>query len=207
MTDLSPALDAELTKDVVTVFAALTLNMDGGHVMRLLDGSAHLSLLGQIYTGEDATLGTWGAMDSLDDGAGDEAPGLAITLLPADDAAALALSGPAMQGQPVQVHIGARNDATGAVVGDPFLLFDGEVDVTKHEFGKNMLQVELECVGGMERLFFDDEGIRLAPSFHQQVWPGETGFNHVTGIRDTIYWGSNAPTRQTGYTFNSSWTM
>jgi hypothetical protein len=46
----------------------------------------------------------------------------------------------------------------------------------------------------MERLFFNDEGIRLAPAFHQQVWPGEDGLNHVTGVTDLIYWGSRAPT-------------
>lgn len=198
MTDLSPALDAELANDRFTVFAALTLTV-GGHTLRLLDGSAHLLIGGQLFTGEDGDFGTWAGMESFEDGAGDDAPGLAVTLLPASDAAALALSGPSMQGESVKIHVGARNDATGAVIGDPFMLFDGEVDVTKHEFGKNMLQVSLECVGGMERMFFDDEGLRLAPSFHQQVWPGETGFNHVTGIRDTLYWGANAPTRQVGY--------
>jgi len=198
MTDLSPALDAELANDNVTVFAALTLAV-GADTVRLLDGSAHLLVGGSLYTGEDVKYGTWEGMESFEDGAGDEAPGLSVTLLPTDDAAALALSGPSMQGETVQIHIGARNDATGAVIGDPFMLFDGEVDVTKHEFGKNMLQVSLECVGGMERLFFNDEGQRLAPSFHQQVWPDEEGFNHVTGVRDTIYWGTNDPTRSTGY--------
>lgn len=192
MTTLSPALDAELAKDNVTFFGALTLAV-GADTMRLLDGSAWLTIGGNLYTGDDETYGTWNSMDSFEDGSGDEAPGLSIVLNPADDAAALALSGPDMQGEAVQVHIGARNDATGAVVGEPYLLFDGEVDVTKHEFGKNMLQVSLDCVGGMERLFFNDEGMKLAPTFHQQVWPGELGFNHVTGIQDTIYWGSNKP--------------
>lgn len=204
MTALSPALDAELTNDNVTVFNALTLSVDG-ETLRLLDGSAQLLVGGNLYSGEDETYGSWAGMDSFEDGSGDEAPGLSIALNPASDAAVLTLSGPDMQGESVQIHVGARNDATGAVIGEPFLLFDGEVDVTKHEFGKNMLQVSLDCVGGMERLFFDDEGLRLAPSFHQQAWPGETGFNHVTGIRDTIYWGANAPTRSVGYTVVSAW--
>ncbi|MEE4452857.1 hypothetical protein [Novosphingobium resinovorum] len=192
MSVFSPALDAELAKDNVTFFGALRLTV-GDHTLRLLDGSAHLTVDGELYTGEDAAYGTWGSMESFEDGTGDEAPGLSVMLLPADDAAALALSGPDMQGEAIQVRIGARNDATGQIVGEAYLLFDGEVDVTKHEFGKNMLQASLECVGGMERLFFEDEGIKLAPTFHQQVWPGELGFNHVTGIQDIIYWGSNKP--------------
>ena len=194
MTDFSPALDAELENDNVTVFTALTLSV-GEDTLRLLDGSAQLTIGGELYSGEDATYGVLASIDSFEDGAGDEAPGLSITLHPADDDAVLALSSPSMQGEAVRVDVGAVNDATGAVIGDPFLLFDGEVEMPKHEFGKAMLQVSLECVGGMERLFFEDEGILLAPSFHQQVWPGETGFDHVTGIRDTIYWGTNAPSR------------
>lgn len=192
MTVLSPALDAELAKDNITFLGALTLTV-GSDTLHLLDGSSDLLIGGVLYSGEDATYGTWGSMESFEDGSGDEAPGLSITLKPASDAAALALSGPSMQGEAIRIHIGARNDATGAAVGEAYLLFDGEVDVTKHEFGKNMLQVSLDCVGGMERLFFADEGMKLAPTFHQQVWPGELGFNHVTGITDTIYWGSNKP--------------
>lgn len=192
MTAFSPALDAELSKDNVTFFGALTFTV-GADTVRLLDGSAHMMLNGNLYTGEDETYGTWASMEAFEDGSGDEAPGLSITILPADDAAVLALSGPAMQGEAIQLHIGARNDATGSVVGEPYLLFDGEVDMPKHEFGKNMLQVSLESVGGMERLFFVDEGMKLAPTFHQQVWPGELGFNHVTGVQDIIYWGSNKP--------------
>lgn len=192
MSVFSPALDAEFSKDNVTFFGALTLTV-GADTIRLLDGSAHLRIGGDLYTGEDPVYGSWGSMESFEDGSGDEAPGLSIMILPADDAAALALTAPDMQGETVRVHIGARNDATGLTVGEPYLLFDGEVDVPKHEFGKNMLQASLECVGGMERLFFEDEGIKLAPTFHQQVWPGELGFNHVTGIQDIIYWGSNKP--------------
>lgn len=198
MSLLSPALDTELGNDNVTIFAALTLSVGDGTV-RLLDGSAQVSIAGELYSGSDPTYGVWAGADSFEDGSGDEAPGFAVDLHLADDAAVLKLSGPSMQGEAVQIHIGGVNPDTGAVIGDPFLLFDGEVDVTKHEFGKNMLQVSLECVGGMERLFFDDEGIVLAPTFHQQVWPGEEGFNHVTGIRDTIYWGTNDPTRTVGY--------
>ncbi|WP_260928223.1 hypothetical protein [Novosphingobium sp. 9] len=199
MTAFSPALDAELAKDNVTFFAALTLTV-GDDTVRLLDGSAQLLIGGNLYSGEDTKYGVWSDMDSFEDGSGDDAPGLSVTLFPADDDATAALSGPAMQGEAVQIQIGAVNPALGSVVGDPFLLFDGEVDVTKHEFGKNMLQVSLDCVGGMERLFFNDEGIVLAPAFHQQVWPGEEGFNHVTGIKDTIYWGTNTPTKSVSYT-------
>lgn len=203
MTRFSPALDAELANDNVTLFTALRLTA-GADVIRLLDGSSDLTIDGDLYSGEDVTYGVWAEMENFEDGSGDEAPGISITLHPADDDAVATLSDPAMQGESVQVRFGAMNRATGAVIGDADLLFNGEVDVPKHEFGANFLQISLECVGSMEELFFNDEGIVLAPAFHQQVWPGEEGLNHVTGIRDTIYWGTNTPTRQVGY--SGSWT-
>lgn len=197
MTDLSPALDAELSKDVVTIFAALTMTV-GADTIRLLDGSSEITINGNVYSGEDADYGVWAAMGAFEDGTGDEAPGISITIHPANDAALLAFSSPAMQGETVQVHIGAIDPTTGAVIGDAFLLFNGEVEIPKYTFGLGTAEIEMDCVGGMERLFFNDEGIRLAPSFHNQVWPGETGLNNVTGVRDTIYWGSNNPTTGAG---------
>ncbi len=81
------------------------------------------------------------------------------------------------------------------MVSIPFLLFDGEVDVTGYGFDARKLEIELECVGGMERFFFNDEGIRLSPSFHAQVWPGEDGLNMITGVEYIIYWGGYEPSR------------
>lgn len=198
MTDLSPALDEALAGDRVCVFGALRLTV-GNDELRLLDGSGEVSINGIHYAGSNDTYGVWGGLDAFEDGTGDEAPGMVITLLPASDEATLALSGPHMQGKSVRVMVGALNEATGAIIGEPFDLFDGEVDVTKHTFGKSEVAVELECVGGMERLFFNDEGLLLVPSFHEQVWPGEKGFHHVTGIRDMIYWGSHEPTAVIGF--------
>lgn len=191
MTALSPALDTALAGDVVSVFGALTIGV-GVDTIRLLDGSDELVIAGNTYSGE-STYGKWNALDKFQDGTGDSAPSIVISMTPADDSSILALSGPEMQGKVAQVHFGAVDQTTGLIIGDPYLLFDGEVDITRYIFGERTSEIEFECVGGMDRLFFNDEGIRLVPSFHVQVWPGETGMNHVTGIRTTIYWGGYAP--------------
>lgn len=193
MTAFSPALDTALAGERVTVFGALTLNV-GGDVIRLLDGSDEIEIDGHVYAGEDATYGQWNALDKFTDGTGDTAPSIVVSIVPADDDAIAALTGPDMQGEAVTVKIGAVDETTGLIIGDPYVLFDGEVDIARYIFGKSVSEVEYECVGGMDRMFFNDEGIRLVPSFHLQVWPGELGFNHVTGVKTTIYWGSNAPT-------------
>lgn len=192
MTALSPALDTALAGDRVIVFGALTLTV-GGDTVRLLDGSDEIEIDGHVYSGEDATYGTWAALDKFTDGTGDSAPSIVVSMIPKDDAAIEALTGPTMQGEAVTVSVGAVSEETGQIIGDPYVLFNGEIDIARYIFGKKSSEVEYECVGGMERMFFDDEGIRLVPSFHVQVWPGELGMNHVTGIRTTIYWGGNAP--------------
>lgn len=192
MTALSPALDTAFAGDRVIVFGALTLTV-GSDTVRLLDGSDEIEIDGNVYSGEDATYGTWAALDKFTDGTGDSAPSIVVSMIPKDDAAIEALTGPTMQGEHVTVSVGAVSEETGQSIGDPYILFDGEIDIARYIFGKKSSEVEYECVGGMERMFFDDEGIRLVPSFHVQVWPGELGMNHVTGIRTTIYWGGNAP--------------
>lgn len=192
MTTFSPALDAALANDVVTIFGALSITV-GADTVRLLDGSSEIMINGNLHSGEDVNYGTWAALDKFTDGTGDNAPGIVVTMLPADEDAVQLLSGPDMQGEHVKVYVGAVNTETGLTIGDPYLLFDGEVDITRYIFGTRVSEIEFECVGGMERMFFNDEGLRAVPAFHAQVWPGETGLNHVTGITDTIYWGGYAP--------------
>lgn len=197
MTQLSPALDAALAGDRVRIFGALRLTLPGGHVLRLLDGSAEIAIDGELYSGDDPAFGSWESIDEIDDGTGDEAPSMTIAMLPASAEAAVTMSSPTMQGAPVRVVVGAVSESTGLVIGDAYPVFVGEADVAVHRFGMRTDVIDLDCVGGMERLFFNDEGIRLNASWHLRVWPGELGFQHATGITDNSYWGMNAPTGPT----------
>jgi pyruvate formate lyase activating enzyme len=61
-----------------------------------------------------------------------------------------------MQGETVRVMVGAVSEARGLLIGDPYILFDGEVDIARYIFGKKTSEVEYECVGGMDRMFFED---------------------------------------------------
>lgn len=191
MSALHPALEAELAGTSATVFDAVKIVLPDA-TLRLLDGSAEIDLPegegSALYSGE-SELAALGDFEDFEDGTGDDAPRMNVTLLPVSDAAAAELSDPAVQGAEVIVSIGARNDATGQVIGEPYVLLVGEVDVPQHRVGRGTVQVTLDCVGGMERLFFNDEGIRLAQAFHEQVWPDETGFAAVTGVIVNDYWG------------------
>ncbi|MAX00869.1 MAG: hypothetical protein CMN72_14765 [Sphingomonas sp.] len=192
MTVLSPALDAELAKDRVTIFGAVELRL-AVKTIRLLDGSATMDLPAGRFEGGDPDYGVIDSIDEYSDGTGDEAPGFVFTMLPPSWEAALALSLPSDQGAPVRFWLGARDDLTGTVVGEPLLLAGAEVDLGTLNIGPGEHSVEIQCVSGMERFFDDEEGLDLSPESHKSFWPGELGCDHATGVADTVYWGQSQP--------------
>lgn len=198
MTAFTPQMETALSADTPLIFGALKIELPG-YTLRLLDGAGVVTFGGDTYTGRDDTFGGLAAIDALSDGVGDEAPALSITLTPSDDAAASTLASPSMQGSPVSLWLGVVDRATGIVVPDPLLLFYGEVDQPTLKVGKGTRTLEYECVSSFERLFDVDEGMRLADSFHQTVWPSETGLANVTGITKKIFWGSEAPQGSVSY--------
>jgi hypothetical protein len=205
MSRLTPAMDTALAAPRVTVFGALQIDLLDGRTIRLLDGAATLTFNGGTFTGKDATFGSLGGVEAITDGVGDEAPGLAITLFPSSATAAGELSAPGMQGSRVRLWIGAVTVATGAVIADPYLLFDGELDTPELVAGEREFTLELESVSGLERLFDNDEAARLSDTFHQSIWPGENGFMYVTGITRQVIWGPGERPGGITYTARSPW--
>jgi hypothetical protein len=188
----TPAMEAALQQTFANLFGALEINLPGKDI-RLLDGSAAITIDGNLFTGDDEEYGTLHEVEAFDDGMGDQAPRLSLTLLPASILAAETMLDPSAQGARVRVLLGAFIRETGIAVEDPILLFEGEVDQGSLRIGKSSRMLDYECAGGFERFFENQEGNRLAPGFHKSVWPGETGLDNVTGVAETIYWGSQPP--------------
>lgn len=189
---LSPAMDAAL-QDVAPLICGLVEIDLPGYPLRLLDGSGTVAYGGKTFVGRDPTYGVLAAIDEISDGAGDEAPALRITLHPSSNASAAALAAPTMQGCRVSVSLAALDRMTGQVIGEPELLFLGELDVPTLKSGPNSRTLEYEVVSVFERLFDNDEGARLSSAFHKSIWPGERGFDFVTGVEDDVYWGVEGP--------------
>jgi hypothetical protein len=200
MSALTAAMDTALAADRVLIFGAVQIDLPS-YTLRLLDGMGELSFNGGTFVGKDSTFGAIDAIDALDDGMGDEAPHISLTLLPSSSASATTLAASAMQGSRVRVWLGAIS--AGAVVADPYLLFDGEVDQPTLTLGKATRSLEYEAVSSFERLFDVDEGFRLVDSEHQRIWPGETGLENVTALPRTLYWGLAAPVANAGATYGA----
>lgn len=192
MSDLTAAMDTALAADNPLIFGALQIDLPA-YTLRLLDGAGSLTFNGGTFVGRDTTFGVLAGIEQVDDGFGDEAPALSIMLHPPSDAAAASLSSATFQGSRVRLWLGAVTRATGAVIADPYLLFDGLLDQPVLSVGKGTRTLEYECVSSMERLFDNDEGFRLSDTNHKRVWSGEEGLEHMSGLVKKIYWGVARP--------------
>lgn len=190
MGEMTPALAAAIAADRALLFGAIEINFPG-YDLRLVDGSAELMMGGEKFVGRDPTFGTISSIDSLTDGAGDQAPRVSLSLLPPSDTAAASLASAPMQRSRVRFWLGVLDMPTGIVVPDPLLLFDGELDVATMKWGMRTREVEYRIVSVFERFFDLEEGIRLSDSWHQSVWPGELGLSFVTGVTENVPWGTD----------------
>jgi hypothetical protein len=193
MTD--PVLQAALAADSPFLFGALQIDFPG-HVLRLLDGSGELEIGGQLFTGSDATFGTLDTISTHEERIGEEVPEITIGLLPPDAAAAADLASGLMQGSLVRIMIGAFDPATNTVIGEPEQVFLGELDVPTLDVSAGHRSVSYTCVSVFERLFEMREGERASDGWHQSIWPGEKGFEFVTGTVKNLYWGAKRPVGQ-----------
>ena len=195
MTD--PALTAALAADGVWLFGAVKIELPG-KTLRLLDGSAVMTIGGETYAGSDADFGTLAAIDVISEDQEDEAPELQFSFFPSDAASLATLANPAMQGATVTVMVGAANIATMTPIGTPEIVFLGEVDVATMRSGEGQRMVEFTVVSVFERLFEVDEGQRATDGFHQSIWPGEKGLDGMTGTAQKLYWGAKPPSGSGG---------
>lgn len=185
---MTPVVQSALQERHVLLVGLLRIELPD-YVLRLADASTIVTFAGETYRGQDARFGTIGAIEAIDEATGDQMPGLDIVLMPPDQSAAVELSQPAMQGSAVRASLAVLDLESGQVIGEPELLFAGEVDTVSLEIARGTRTLAISCASVFERLMEPDEGARLADSFHQWVWPGELGFANITGTPVERLWG------------------
>jgi hypothetical protein len=190
---VDPTLKSALAQPSVLLFGALRIALPT-YTIRLLDGSGTLQIGGETYTGCDEVFGTIAELSELSEEIGDQAPEITIKLFPPNVSAAATLASPDMQGCSVQLLVGAVNMTTGAVIGTPEVVFLGEIDVPTVEIdAQGERSVSFTVVSVFERLFEVEEGQRAQNAWHQSIWPGELGLEHMTGTDVNLYWGAKPP--------------
>lgn len=190
---MDATLKNALAQPAPLLFGALRIELPD-YTLRLLDGSAALIINGETYTGLDATFGTISSISELTEEIGDSAPEITVTLFPPDVSATAVLSHPNMQGCVATLMVGAVDATSGTVIGQPEILFIGEIDVPTigiDESGARTLEYTIVSV--FERLFEVEEGQRASNGWHQSIWPGERGLEFMTGTDVNLYWGVKPP--------------
>ena len=193
MSELPPALAAALRGERPLLFGSVEINLPG-HDLLLLDGSAQIMVGNRLFVGRDPTYGVLDTIKGLKDAIGDQAPSVNLGLIAAGDAALAALIDPAVQGSAVTIAMGAIDPWTGLVIGAPYPLFAGELDVPTVTWDANDRRLEYTVTSVAERLFATEEGRRLSDAFHQLVWPGELGLAFVTDVETWVPWGQKLDT-------------
>lgn len=185
---MTPQMEAALRQPKVTLLGLLEITFPN-YTLRLCDGSATVTWGAKVFASRDALFGTIGEIEAIDEQTGDVMPGLDVTLFPPSLSAAVSLSNPSMQGSLAMGWLAAVDATTGAVIPDPDLLFAGEVDVPVLDTDQGYRAITIQIASVFERLMEPDEGVRLADSFHQHVWPGELGLANMTGTAIDRLWG------------------
>lgn len=141
----------------------------------------------EVYLGTDPVYGSLGSVPAIKDGSEAQTTRLDIVILPASDIAAAALAAPTLQGVRVQWWEGAIDRATGLLIGEPELKFDGEFDRARFSVGGSWA-LTMECGTQAERQLEPNADWRLNHSFHSLVWSGEKGLIFVDGVTKKKVW-------------------
>lgn len=161
--------------------------------VRILDGSGEVYWNNHVWRGSDDVFGRIATVDPLQEQIATEAPVMRIKMLPEGNFSLSYVTDPANQGSEINIWWATVDRATGLVVGEPYLVFGGELDAAEADIDTNETTMTLDVASVWERLFINGEGQRLNNSQHQRTWKErasqERGFEFVVAIQREEPWG------------------
>ncbi len=146
----------------------------------------------ELFVQRDPTFGTLGDLPVFEDGIDSQTTRADFTLYPADHAALATLADRKHQRSLVEVFDACVDPDTGLMEGEPDPLFRGEYDFARYTIGSSE-ELIIECGTEESRLNEPNEDRRLSDPHHRDIWPGELGLSHVTGVGRKIYWRADQP--------------
>jgi hypothetical protein len=166
--------------------------------IRLVNGSGVIQALGASWVGQDGDYGSWRGCTALDEQVLIQSPKISITLTALTDEAQQQLGQPASQLAPVTLYTGELNQTTGLPIVDPELVFAGKLDIGTITVGQNSRTIVFDVMAASELMFINNDGSTLNGSWHNEFFPGETGFQFVDYIDHQVPWGAAFDTDQGG---------
>ena len=168
-----------------------------GYTIRWLLGGGFVPWAGQIYQARDAAYGVLNSISEIADGVGDDSSPVQLEIRPPDLASLAALAAADAQGGKVQIHLGAVDRETGLLIGDPYRLHVGFLDRPEYSVGTRTLIYDILTA---EALALEpNEEQRQSDAFHQDIWPGERGYEYQTDGPKKVFWREDDPDNAIGF--------
>ena len=179
---LGPVVIDFTAVEILLPFYSLRL-MTGASMVRFPDA--------RVFVGEDPTYGRLGAVETMSEGLGTQAPTCRMTIQPPTRVAAAALNDPANQESIVRSWYGCCDIDTGELIAIEPLFFGG-LNQPRYSSGKAPMSVEYDCASGVEILFSNEEGLRLNHATQTLAFPDDYGLEYGTAVERKLPWGSEA---------------
>ena len=181
--NLTTAVQNQLAASELQPFFAIKLAFDGGDV-KLWTGYGDITVASETYTGGGELL----SISPIEETVEIAAKGVNFALNGIDSSLVSVALTENYQGRSAKVYLGVIS--SGAVVSDPYLVFDGRMDVMTIEDAGDTASISLSA----ESRLIDLERSRVrryTNSDQQNQFPGDTCLRFVADLQDKeIAWGS-----------------
>lgn len=153
----------------------------------------------ETYLDRHPTYGVLGDLPTFEDAVDSQTSRCNLSIFPPTFEALAEVSNRRHQRTKVTIWDASVDPETGLLIGQPDWLFGGHVDFPRIVNGEQW-EVILECATEEALLNEPNSQRRLSHSHHSDIWPGEQGLIHVTGLGRKIYWRSaGGPSSAGGY--------
>ncbi len=181
--DLTTAVQNQLAASELEPFFAIKLAFDSGDV-RIWTGYTDITVASETYIGGGQLL----SISPIEETVEIAAKGVQFGLNGIDSSLVSVALTENYQGRSAKVYLGVLS--SGSVVSDPYLLFDGRMDVMRIEDNGETASIGLAA----ESRLIDLERPRVrryTNSDQQDQFPGDTSLRFVADLQDKeIAWGS-----------------
>ncbi len=181
--NLTTAVQNELAASELEPFFAIKLAFDSGDV-RIWTGYNDITIASETYIGGGQLL----SISPVEETVEVAAKGINFALNGIDSNLVSVALTESYQGRSAKVYLGVLS--SGAVVADPYLLFDGRMDVMTIEDGGDTANISLSA----ESRLIDLERARISrytDNDQQNKFSGDTALRYVSSLQEKeIAWGS-----------------
>ena len=151
-----------------------------------------------IWTARDATYGALDSISEITDGIDDDASPVTLSIIAPTISSIADLAAADAQGAAVTIHLAGIDRQTGHLVGQPYLLFTGDLDQPRLLDGPER-RLEYDILPADAFGLQPNEEQRQSDAFHKSIWVGERGYEHQTEGRKIVFWRDDDPNNAIGY--------